>query len=114
MGEDEKVADWERSAFGMSNTEAAVIILRKWRFPHEIIAAIEGHYTPEGRLMPLTHLLNLSAGVSEVLGHGLPGETSYWLDSDESYRKAGIEKPAASSIIDHALQSFNRLIRASF
>jgi HD-like signal output (HDOD) protein len=112
FADDEGVADWERSAFGLTSAEAAAIILRKWRFPHEIISAIEGHYDVAGKLMPLTHLLNLSAGVAEVLGHGLPGETVYWVDSNESYRKAGITKADASGIIDHALQTFNRLANA--
>lgn len=114
LAEGERLGEWERSVFGMTNPEASSIILKSWKFPHEIVSAIEGHYTPEGRHMPLTHLLNLAAGMADVLGHGLEGETSYWLDTEEVFRKAGLEPKSANRIIDKALDSFDRLMRTAY
>ncbi len=113
LGEEEHLGEWEQSVFGMTNPEASAIILKAWKFPQEIATAIEGHYTPEGRNVPLTDLLNLAAGMAEVLGHGLGGEWSYWLDRDELFRKLGLEPKSANRIIDKALDSFNRLIRTA-
>jgi HD-like signal output (HDOD) protein len=104
--EETGVAEWERT-----NTEAAAIILKAWRFPSEVVVAISDHYAPEGHHMPLTHLLHLAAGIANMLGHGLPGESDYWHDSEEIYRKSGLDPTEASPIIDHALSSFNRLLQ---
>ena len=109
--EETGVAEWERSAFGITNTEAASIILKAWRFPSEVVVAIGDHYAPQGHHMPLTHLLHLAAGMASMLGHGLPGESGYWHESEEIYRKSGLDPREASSIIDHALSSFNRLMQ---
>jgi len=110
--EETGVAEWERSVFGFTNTEAAAIILKAWRFPGEVVVAISDHYAPQGHHMPLTHLLHLAAGMANLLGHGLPGESDYWQDSEEIYRKSGLDPKEASPIVDHALSSFNRLMQA--
>lgn len=111
--EETGIAEWERSVFGLTNTETAVMILKAWRFPNEITVAIGDHYAPEGHHMPLTHLLHLAAGMAQLLGHGLPGESGYWHDSEEVYRKAGLDPVAANQIIDHALNSFDRLMQTA-
>jgi hypothetical protein len=49
--------------------------------------------------------------MANMLGHGLPGESDYWHDSEEIYRKSGLDPREASPIIDHALSSFNRLLQ---
>jgi HD-like signal output (HDOD) protein len=114
IAEGDNLLEWEQSAFGMTNVEAGVAILRAWRFPSEIILAIEGHYYPVGKHMPLTHLLNLAAGTAEVLGRGLEGESTYWLESEEVFRKAGLDPKRANQIIDLAFNSFERLTRTEF
>jgi HD-like signal output (HDOD) protein len=109
--EETSVAEWERGVFGITGNEVAATIMKAWRFPPEIISAISDHCAPEGRLMPLTHLLHIAAGMADLLGHGLPGELTYLDDSEEAFRKAGLEPRAANRIIDHALGSFSRLLR---
>jgi HD-like signal output (HDOD) protein len=111
--EEAGIAEWERSTYGITNTEAAGAILKAWRFPNEIVVAISDHYAPDGRLMPLTNLLHLAAGMAHMLGHGLPGESGYWTDSEEIYQRCGLEPASANLIIDHALSSFDRLIQAA-
>jgi HD-like signal output (HDOD) protein len=107
-------SDWENSVFGTSSNEAAVHILKAWRFPAELIAAISGHYAPEESDPPMTHLLHLAAAMADLLGHGLPGESGYWQDSENLFRKAGLEPKAANRIIDHALDTFDRLKKTAF
>jgi HD-like signal output (HDOD) protein len=112
MSEDANLLDWERSAFGMTNIEAGALILKAWRFPLEIITAIQGQYSPIGRHLPVTHLLNLAAGTANLLGRGLDGETTYWVETEEIYRKAGVDVQRANKIIDRALAAFERLTQA--
>jgi HD-like signal output (HDOD) protein len=110
----DSLLEWERSAFGMTNVEAGSVILRAWRFPDQIVQAVEGHCSPTEKHLPLVHLLNLAAGTAEILGRGLDGETTYWVDSEEVYRRAGIDPKRANHIIDHALRSFERLTNTEF
>ena len=108
------VAEWERTVFGMTNGEAAKTIMNSWRFPGETVKAIGEHYAPAGRHLPLTHLLNLAANIAEKIGYGLPGETCYWLETEEVYRKAGVNLRDAKPFIDRAHIVFDRLLRTTF
>ena len=108
------MAEWERNVFGMTNGEAAKTIMNSWRFPGETVKAIGEHYAPAGRHLPLTHLLNLAANIAEKIGYGLPGETCYWLETEEVYRKAGVNLRDAKPFIDRAHVVFDRLLRSTF
>jgi HD-like signal output (HDOD) protein len=112
ISDETSVGDWEMCVFGTTSNEVAAAIMKAWRFPHEIVSAISDHVHPEGCHMPLTHMLHIAAGMADMLGHGLPGESSYWRDSDDVFRRAGLEPKAGNRIVDHALNSFNRLIQA--
>jgi HD-like signal output (HDOD) protein len=72
-----RLGDWETNFIGLSNCEAAAMILAEWRFPIQTIEGIRDHYTAsQGE--PLAQILNLAAGAAEAGGHGFPGETDYW------------------------------------
>ncbi len=108
------VAEWEKNVFGLTSNEAAATIMKAWRFPFETVKAIGEHYAPAGRHLPLTHLLNLAANMADRIGYGLPGETGYWLETDEVYRKAGVKMRDAKPYIDRAHFAFDRLLRTNF
>jgi HD-like signal output (HDOD) protein len=103
---------WEKNAFDTTSNEATAAILQHWHFPHEISKAITEHYAPAGRNHPLTHLLNLAAHMADKLGYGLPGETPYWLETDEVYQKSGVDPRDSKRYIDRAFIAFDRLSRA--
>jgi HD-like signal output (HDOD) protein len=104
------LADWEDIVFGISSNGAAATILRAWRFPDNFTAAINDHYKPEAQHDPLTHLLSLAASMADVLGYGLEGEARYWLDPKDIYHNAGLDPKEANAVIDHAFESFHRLL----
>lgn len=106
------LVEWEKHAFGLISNEATAAILQQWHFPHEISKAIAEHYYAAGRSHPLTHLLNLAANMADKLGYGLPGEAAYWLDTDEVYRKSGLDARNSKRYIDRAFVAFDRLSRA--
>jgi HD-like signal output (HDOD) protein len=103
------LAEWETGFVGLSNCEAAAIILDTWHFPAKTITAIRDHYAPDDTADALTHLLNLAAGAAERCGHGLPGERFYWGCSSESLAAAGLEAPFVDRAMRHALQQFGPL-----
>jgi len=111
LTDDMRLAEWERIVFGISGNEAASTVLTAWRFPSDFISAITDHYAPDESKTPLAHLLNLAASMADILGYGLEGEWRYWLDSEEVYHKAGLDPKEANLIIDHAFESFHRLLK---
>jgi HD-like signal output (HDOD) protein len=100
---------WETHQFGRTGNDATAAILHQWHFPHEISKAIAEHHCAAGRSHPLTHLLNLAAGTAEKLGYGLPGESIYWLETEEVYRKSGVDPRDSKGAIDRAFVAFDRL-----
>ncbi len=103
------VADWEASHAGLTNCEAAAIIMLDWRFPEETALAIREQYHPTSAGHPLAHLLNLAAGSAERCGFGLAGETIYWNDSPAILAEAGIDQEAMHDAVEHAFEAFNAI-----
>lgn len=105
---DGALGSWESATAGLSNCEAAAFILHEWRFPVSIVSAIGYHYAPEQASTDpkLASLLNLSAGVAERLGFGLPGESSYWPLEPGKLAAAGVDEGDLNAASDKALERF--------
>jgi HD-like signal output (HDOD) protein len=88
------LGDWESAVIGLSNVEAASLLLDIWHFPGNTVATIRDHYAPAPDSPPLATLLNLAAGMAEAAGHELPGEAAYWEMSPEKLQVAGIDAAA--------------------
>lgn len=98
--------DWEFAVTGLTNCDAATLILREWHFRSDTIAVIAGHYQPGARSPRLAQLLNLAAGVAEGSGHGLPGEATYWRLSREAQEACGLDPAQVDEAIARALVNF--------
>lgn len=97
---------WESAVVGLSNVEAAALLLDVWHFPGTTVTAIREHYTPTADSSPAATLLNLAAGLAESAGLSLPGEASYWeVDAD---------KLAAVGLSTQALEQAAKSIDAAF
>jgi len=103
---------WETNAFGITSPQATAMILEGWHFPGEIPRAIRDHRCPVGRHLPFIHLLHIAARMADKLGYGLPCESAYWVDSEESWRKAGVDPRDTQRHVDRAFIAFDRLCRA--
>jgi HD-like signal output (HDOD) protein len=101
------VAEWETGVAGLNNCEAAAVVLQEWHFARDTIEAIHGHYVPGEGAAHLTHMLNLAAGVAESWGHGLPGETSYWRESEQTLVAVGLDRTALRPALDQARRIFD-------
>lgn len=85
------LAEWEIGTIGISNVDAAAIILEDWNFPVVALQAIRSHYQPDEAVQQ-AYLLSLAAGAAERCGHGWPGESSYWLATPEMFAAAGVSE----------------------
>jgi HD-like signal output (HDOD) protein len=104
--------EWEKCHWGVSNDEAAEIILRNWRLPHETVTAIRHHYRPAGRHNPIIHLLALAASSSSDRFQGIPGEECYWQPTQENFVKAGLSQLDYQQASERAQRTFQRLQEA--
>jgi len=100
---------WEKHTFGLSSNQATAAILQEWHFPGGVTQAIAGHYDPAAHSHPLAFLLNLAAQLAEKLGHGLPGESPYWLDPAGFARISGIGPRHIQRATECAVIAFDRI-----
>jgi HD-like signal output (HDOD) protein len=103
---------WEKHTFGLTSNEATAAILKEWHFPPGVTQAIAEHYYPAAHGHPLAYLLNLAAHLADDLGHGLPGESTYWLATAEFASTSGIVPCNIQSATERAVIAFDRINRA--
>jgi HD-like signal output (HDOD) protein len=103
---------WEKHTFGLTSNQATAAILKEWNFPRPVVQAIDGHYAPAASSHPLTGLLNLAAHLADKREHGLPGESSYWLEPTRSAGLVGLNPRYVERASERALTAFDRINRA--
>lgn len=84
---------WEEEKLGVTNPEAAAIVLESWNFPEGAIEALRYQYSPEEAPEKNLHayLLTLAAAIADNLGRGAPGEKSYWTVTQKRLKEAGLD-----------------------
>jgi HD-like signal output (HDOD) protein len=103
--QDGPLVEWESTLVGLTNSEAAEMILGEWLFPTSAIEAIRHHYVP-AETSRMASLLNLAAGAAERCGHGWPGERFYWQVSPERFAAAGVDADELDHATRDALEAF--------
>lgn len=103
---------WEKYSFGQPSNAATAAILQEWHFPRGVTLAIADHYYPAVHSHPLAYLLNLAAQLADNLEHGLPGESTYWLDPSDFARTSGLGPRDIQRATERALIAYDRLNRA--
>jgi len=85
--------EWEGSRFGVGSMEVATMILDDWRFPSELVSAIQEHLLGNEDCYRdrLACVLNLAGGIVDEAGLALPGEKSCWSVTPEKLAAAGID-----------------------
>lgn len=100
------VGDWERVQLGLTNCDAAALVLENWRLPRVSVHAIRDQYLETDPGGPLAQWLNLAAGAAELAGHGLPGERSYWAAPDGTAAETGVDERTLTRAMRDALEIF--------
>lgn len=99
------LADWELANIGISNVDAAAIILEEWNFPVATLQAIRGHYEASATDW-LTLLLHLAACAAERCGHGCPGEAGYFELTPAKFEEAHLSQDQFDEAMRSALEAF--------
>lgn len=108
-GTGQPLDEWEKCHWGLDNCEAAEVILKEWRMPHETALAVRHHYRPGNMHNPMIHLLALAAGSASDRFQGIDGEESYWHPTADTFRKAGLDVRDFQLASERAQETFQRL-----
>lgn len=100
------VMQWESQALGMTNCEAAAIILKEWRFPFATIAAIRDHYLQQPDPSLLADMLNVAAGAADRAGYAFPGEKEYWCEPPLTIGSDHFNAEDLDELVQQALRGF--------
>jgi HD-like signal output (HDOD) protein len=104
--------EWEMAKFGLTNGEAAALILDEWRFPADLVSALQHHLEPgEDRFATV---LNLAGAILDERGFSLPGDAAFWKRTPEKLAAAGIDEAQYESAAEDALAIFERQRTALF
>ncbi|MBD5782328.1 HDOD domain-containing protein [Pelagicoccus sp. NFK12] len=102
---------WEEENLGVTNPEAAAIVLDAWNFPEGAIEALRYQYTPDEAPEKNVHayLLALSGAIAEHLGRGTPGEKSYWTITQGRLKESGLDIKDVRAALQEVKQRLEKL-----
>lgn len=109
--------DWEVVRFGIASTRVTTMALDDWKFPEEIVTAIEEHIEPPQTSEPterLANILNLAGAISTDLGHALPGEVRHWVRTPEKMASVGLDDDQFHYATERARASFEHQRQALY
>ena len=101
--------EWEKEWFGLGATEVTTMALDEWRFPPELLAALDHHLEPQvGREEErFAALLNVAGSITTKLGRALPGETKHWVRTPEKFAIAGLDEEQFASAVEQTQTLFD-------
>lgn len=108
--------DWEVERFGLSGVEATAVVFDEWRFPPELVVAVQEHLLTRTASYqdPFACVLNLAGCIVAERGLALPGEAAYWELSPEKLAAAGLDETQYTKSANQAAASFERQREALF
>lgn len=102
---------WEMARFGLTATEVTTMAMDDWKFPEELVTAIELHVKPrsgEGDGHRLGYILNLAGAIATDRSCALPGEIVQWSRGPEKLEGAGLEEEQFLLAADRARALFEQ------
>ncbi|HVU35236.1 MAG TPA: HDOD domain-containing protein [Opitutaceae bacterium] len=101
--------DWEKARFGIGSPDVTRMVLDEWRFPHEIVTAIEEHLLDTaGWENPFAALLNVAGAIVAGADLALPGDRKHWVLTPDKLSAAGLTDAQFQASAADALVQFER------
>lgn len=102
--------EWETARFGLGAADVTRMILDEWRFPDDIVTAIEEHLLQRESSYenPFACVLNLAGGLVMDEGLALPGEIAHWTITHEKLAGAGLDDSHWGAAVAQARGHFDR------
>lgn len=110
--------DWETARFGVTATRVTTMALDDWRFPEEIVSALEAHIEPPTDSTEmhdrLANIVNLAGAIATDYGRALPGEVVHWTRTPEKLVAAGIDEDQFANAAAQAFSVFDQQRQALY
>lgn len=90
---EEKGITWyeaEQKVLGTNHAEVGGAIARHWKFPEELVSAIELHHTPDHSPNTVLDVVHLTNAVSKLIGEGIGAEQMNLFISVEAAERLGL------------------------
>ena len=103
--ESERVAyiEAEHMHLGTNHAQVGGEIARHWKFPPQLVTAIENHHEPDSDPDALLDIVHLSNTVAKLIGMGLGSEQMYLRASNEAPKRLGISPEDLESLCARVL-----------
>lgn len=102
--------EWETARFGLGAADVTRMILDEWRFPDDIVTAIEEHLLLRSSSYenPFACLVNLAGAIVTESELALPGDVVHWTLTAEKLAGAGLDEMQWQAAIADARAQFER------
>ncbi|MHC4941857.1 MAG: HDOD domain-containing protein [Planctomycetota bacterium] len=107
----------ERIILGTDHASVGGEIARHWKFPDQLVTAIELHHNPDQQPDALLDLVHLGNIVARLVGVGLGSEAMHVNPSDQAVKRMGIEVrdlEAVCAVVQSELNEADKLYRGAF
>lgn len=106
----DQLAAWEKTQFGITNTDMSALLLAEWGFETTLCSAVKLHprvsASDRNRHAALLHI---ACHVTDLLGKGLPEERACWKPDSALLTQAGLSDDAAQTCVLETRAELNRL-----
>jgi HD-like signal output (HDOD) protein len=102
--------DWELARFGVGMPDVTRMILDEWRFPHDVVTAIEQQFLQRASDYenPFACVVNLAGAVAHQSGLALPGDEAHWTVIPEKLGWAGMNDAQFAAAAEDAKARYDR------
>jgi HD-like signal output (HDOD) protein len=102
--------EWETARFGLGAPDVTRMVLDEWRFPDEVVTAIEEQLLDRESSYsnPFSCLLNLAGSITAEVGLALPGERDLWIVTPEKLAGAGLDQSQFEAAVETARAHYER------
>jgi putative nucleotidyltransferase with HDIG domain len=88
----------ERLVLGTDHAEAGAAIARHWRFPSDIVNAIEHHHDPDQTVHRVLDAVHIANAVAKLIGVGLGSEQMNMKASSQAAARLGLSSGGLESL----------------
>lgn len=112
----ETYREWETVRFGVTGNEVTTMVLDEWRFPADVVAAVDQHYlvSDVSTWEPFPSVLNLAGAIVGDAGLALVGEAKFWTPSPQKLGAAGLDEDDWQKAATRAKEVFESQRRALY
>jgi HD-like signal output (HDOD) protein len=109
---------WENVRFGITAPRVTTMALDDWKFPDEIVNAIDLHLDPPSAVTEeserLANVINLAGAIAVYHARALPGEVRHWTRTPQKLAAIGLDEEQYSQIAQQASQLFDQQRQALY